>query len=384
MDNPIRSVNVDENTVVKKSEILVRSRYTLSPLALKFLSCIIANVKRGDPVDQEYVFNISKFSELTGQKTHRIYELIDQATSELLRNPLKIPTEEGRGFLKFNWISSASYLYGQGSVSFCIDKRLRPYIIDLRERFLKYKLENILKLKSSYSIRIYEILKDWISQEKRYNKKHVIEKIVSVDWIRDTLEIPLSYRYSDLKRFILQKAQKELEKYTDLKFTFEEIKTGRKVSHLKFYIIENHSLSKGSKKQEIESNNELKELISTLKTRENVKLEHIYDAYLKHGYDYVKRNIDYANMHANDNYAAYLTKALKEDWATTSKQRNSIFESKEYQEYKQFIGKTINIQGITYEVEPESLYNPKNNAAIPISDILKNWNYWKPYFENTK
>ena len=381
MDNPIRSVNVDENTVVKKSEILVRSRYTLSPLALKFLSCIIANVKRGDPVDQEYVFNISKFSELTGQKTHRIYELIDQATSELLRNPLKIPTEEGRGFLKFNWISSASYLYGQGSVSFCIDKRLRPYIIDLRERFLKYKLENILKLKSSYSIRIYEILKDWISQEKRYNKKHVIEKIVSVDWIRDILEIPLSYRYSDLKRFILQKAQKELEKYTDLKFTFEEIKTGRKVSHLKFYIIENNKPSKG---KEIKDNNELKELISTLKTKENVKMEYLYDSYMKHGYDYVKRNIDYANKHANDNYAAYLTKALKEDWAATSKQRDLIFGSKEYKEYQKYIGSKINIRGITYEVDQESLYNPKTNTAIPIGDILKNWNYWRPYFENSK
>ena len=381
MDNPIRSVNVDENTVVKKSEILVRSRYTLSPLALKFLSCIIANVKRGDPVDQEYVFNISKFSELTGQKTHRIYELIDQATSELLRNPLKIPTEEGRGFLKFNWISSASYLYGQGSVSFCIDKRLRPYIIDLRERFLKYKLENILKLKSSYSIRIYEILKDWISQEKRYNKKHVIEKIVSVDWIRDTLEIPLSYRYNDLKRFILQKAQKELEKYTDLKFSFEEIKTGRKVSHLKFYIVENNKPNKG---KEIKGNNELKELISTLRTKENVKMEYLYDAYMKHGYDYVKRNIDYANIHANDNYAAYLTKALQEDWATTSKQRDPIFESKEYKEYQKYIGSKINIRGITYDVDHESLYNPKTNTAIPIGDILKNWNYWRPYFENSK
>ena len=381
MNNPVKSVNVDENTIVKKSEILVRSRYTLSPLALKFLSCIIANVKRGDPADQEYVFNISRFSELTGQKTHRIYELIDQATSELLRNPLKIPTEEGKGFLKFNWISSASYLYGQGSVSFCIDKKLRPYIVDLKERFLKYRLENILKLKSSYSIRIYEILKDWISQEKRYNKKHVIEKIVSVDWIRDTLEIPLSYRYSDLKRFILKKAQKELEEYTDLKFTFEEIKTGRKVSHLKFYIIENN---KQSKNKEIKGNNELKELISTLKTKENVKMEYIYDAYTKHGYDYVKRNIDYANKHATNNYAAYLAKALKENWATTSKQRNSIFESKEYKEYQQFIGKTVNIKGITYKVDPESLYNPKTNTAIPIGDVLKEWNYWKPYFENAR
>jgi len=381
VNNPVKSVNVDENTIVKKSEILVRSRYTLSPLALKFLSCIIANVKRGDPADQEYVFNISRFSELTGQKTHRIYELIDQATSELLRNPLKIPTEEGKGFLKFNWISSASYLYGQGSVSFCIDKKLRPYIVDLKERFLKYRLENILKLKSSYSIRIYEILKDWISQEKRYNKKHVIEKIVSVDWIRDTLEIPLSYRYSDLKRFILKKAQKELEEYTDLKFTFEEIKTGRKVSHLKFYIIENN---KQSKNKEIKGNNELKELISTLKTKENVKMEYIYDAYTKHGYDYVKRNIDYANKHATNNYAAYLAKALKENWATTSKQRNSIFESKEYKEYQQFIGKTVNIKGITYKVDPESLYNPKTNTAIPIGDVLKEWNYWKPYFENAR
>jgi len=381
MDKPVKSVNLNEQTVVRKSEILVKSKYSLSPLATKFIVCVIASVKRSDPIDQEYVFSISRFSELTGQKTHRIYELIDQATSDLLKNPIKIPTEEGKGFIKFNWISSASYLHGQGSVSFCIDKKLRPYIIDVKEKYLKYKLEYILRLRSSYSIRIYEMLKDWISQEKRYKKKRVIEKIVEVSWLRDTLEIPLSYRYNDFKRFVLQKAQKEIEKNTDIKFTFEEIKTGRKVSHLKFYIIET---KEDKERQGIKGNNELKELISSLKTKENVKLEYIYDAYMKHGYDYVKRNIDYANKYATDNYPAYLAKALKEDWASASKKNGSILESKEYKEYQRFIGKTVNIGNITYEVESESLYNSKTNAAIPIIDVLKNWNYWKPYFENSK
>jgi hypothetical protein len=121
-------------------------------------------------------------------------------------------------------------------VEFEISSKLRPYLLEAQKKFLKYKLENILSLRSGYSIRIYEILKDWLELNKRYGNK--AEKIISIDEFRNMLEIPHSYRYNDIKRFVLNKAQEELAKHTDIKFTYEEIKTGRRVTHLKFTIDE--------------------------------------------------------------------------------------------------------------------------------------------------
>jgi len=51
------------------------------------------------------------------------------------------------------------------------------------------------------------------------------------------LEIPKSYQYSShIKKLILEKAKEQFEKYTDILMEYEEIKTGRKVTHLKFII----------------------------------------------------------------------------------------------------------------------------------------------------
>ena len=226
-------IKADGDLVIKKPENLVKARFKLSPLAIKFLSTIIANLKRSDEINEEYILRVTDFKELTGQKTKRIYELIEEALEDLLKNPLKIPLDkEHTKFLMTNWVSSA--VYDTGQISFMIDKRLKPFLLEVKEKFLKYRLENILSLRSSYSIRLYEILKDWLEMYSRYGNK--AEKIIKLDDFRDILEIPKSYRFNDIKRQILEKAKSELAEHTDIFFNYEEIKTGRKVTHLKFII----------------------------------------------------------------------------------------------------------------------------------------------------
>jgi len=228
-----RIVRVDEGLEVKKSEAIVKARYKLNPLAIKFISVVISNLKRSDDVNEEYVLKVKDFKELTGQKTKRIYELIDEALNDLLKNPLTIPLgDEKNSVLKANWVSGA--IYNAGEVRFMIYPKLKPFLLEVKEKYLKYKLENILSLKSGYVIRIYEILKDWLEMYSRYGSK--AEKIISLKEFREILEIPRSYLFGDIKRQILNKAKQQLESHTDIIFDYEEIKTGRKVTHLKFII----------------------------------------------------------------------------------------------------------------------------------------------------
>ena len=231
-----RIVRADGDLEVKKSEAIVKARYKLSPLAIKFISVVISNLKRSDDINEEYVVKVKDFKELTGQKTKRIYELIDEALNDLLKNPLTIPLgDDKNSILKANWVSGA--IYNEGEVRFMIYPPLRPFLLEVKEKYLKYRLENILSLRSSYVIRLYEILKDWLELNKRYGNK--AEKIISLDEFRQMLEIPKSYMFGDIKRQILNKAKKELAEHTDILFDYEEIKTGRKVTHLKFIITEN-------------------------------------------------------------------------------------------------------------------------------------------------
>ena len=258
-------IKTHKNLEVRKPEVLVKkTRYKLGTLAIKFLNTIIANLKKDDDIDEKYILRVKDFKELTGQKTKRIYELVEEALKELLENPLKIPlNEEETDILMCNWVSSARY--NEGQISFRIDPELRPILLQVKEKFLKYRLENILQLKSNYVIRIYEFLKDVYNMYSSYGHK-IAEKEIKVDELREILEIPKSYRYPDIKRQILEKSKKELAEHTDIIFDFQEIKTGRKVTHLKLIIQENPKKSEDYLfNQEIQNLKSIKHFVAYLR-----------------------------------------------------------------------------------------------------------------------
>ena len=227
-------VKTNESVEIKKSEAIVTARYKLSPLALKFISMVIASLKEEDDINEEYVFKVKDFQKLTGQKTKRIYDLVEEALEDLLKNPLTISLDDEKGTkIKANWVSGA--VYDSGEVRFMIYPKLRPFLLEVKEKFLKYNLENILGLRSSYLIRLYELLKDWREMSERYGNDP--EKTIGVKELREILEIPKSYQYSShFKKLVLERAKKELPEFTDISFQYEEIKKGRKIEFLKFKI----------------------------------------------------------------------------------------------------------------------------------------------------
>ena len=226
-------IQVNGDLEVKKADVVMKARYKLNPLSLKFITTLIAGLKRSDNINEEYVFKVKDFQELTKLKRKDLYWAVKEALKELLEKTLHIPTDDG--FIMCNWVSGGHYVESQGEVRFMIYPKLRPYLLEAQKKFLKYRLENILSLRSSYSIRLYEILKDWLELNKRYGNK--AEKIINLDEFRQILEIPRSYQYSShIKKRILEKAKAELAEHTDILFDYEEIKTGRKVTHLHFYI----------------------------------------------------------------------------------------------------------------------------------------------------
>jgi len=99
-------------------------------------------------------------------------------------------------------------------------------------------LSNILRLRSDYSIRLYEFLKDEYNKNSRYNRG--ITAIFELDFLITRFSIPASYKYKDIRVQILDKAQKDLLKHTDIKFDWEVAsKLRKKVHSIKFKIYPN-------------------------------------------------------------------------------------------------------------------------------------------------
>jgi plasmid replication initiation protein len=84
-----------------------------------------------------------------------------------------------------------------------------------------------LLLPSTYSQRLFEILKSWSS---------LPEKSLSVAELHKLLDTPVSFR-SDFRQFrvyVLEKAHKDILGKTSLRFEWEPVKAGRSVEAIRF------------------------------------------------------------------------------------------------------------------------------------------------------
>lgn len=105
-----------------------------------------------------------------------------------------------------------------------INKIFSYMLSNLIGNFTKFDLLEFVSLKSSYSKNLFKLLKQWES---------VKSKEFSIDEIRKLLGVPNSYTSTNFNERVLKPIMEELPKYfSNLKI--EKIKTGRKVTSIKF------------------------------------------------------------------------------------------------------------------------------------------------------
>ena len=232
----MEKLELKNELVVKKSEQLVYGKYKLSATAQKLVTTVVSLVQKEDEYNKEYCILAKDFIELSGTKTND-RDALKNACEEILSKPLKISTE--RGWLMANWCNDIEYVHEKGIITYKVSEKLKPYIIDLKNNYLKYDLKNILPLKSEYSIRVYEWLKDIYNSKERYNKKMIEE--FEIDFLRERLIVPDSYNTNNVFTRVIDKAKEDLEKHTDIRFTYQALKkgSGNTFTHIEFTISKN-------------------------------------------------------------------------------------------------------------------------------------------------
>ena len=224
-----------ELTVVKSNSI-IEAKYKLSTNEQKFILYMVSRLNSYDKQDftlqKLTIKELQQIFNMESKTWGSIYQRVHGIMQSLNKKPLVIEKEDGK-ILELNWIASFEYQrMGTGEIEFEFSKKLIPYLLELKSHFTKYKLQNVLILKSAFSIRLYELLK---SQE--FKKKAIYE----VKALKEKLGVEDKYKdFYGFKRRCLLSAQKELKQKSDIAFTFEEHeKKGKKVVSLLFHIFPN-------------------------------------------------------------------------------------------------------------------------------------------------
>ena len=304
--------------LIVKHNKLIESAYTMTATEAKIVAKLTSLIEKDDEDFKEHIFKSADLLKELGLGSEN-YTALEQSIDRLMSRiiEIKLDTKNKKGendILKITFVSSCIYSHSTSEIILRYDPNLKPYFLQLSQNFTKYFLKNILELKSFYAIRIYELL-------KQYEK--LKERKIEIKELRDILQIKETEykKYSHFKDKILKTAEREINEKTDLKVSFEEIKTGRKVTAIKFNIekrteeyIQEVEIVKSKNKVEnpVEYSDEVIKLYELLPFSERLEIrkKELYFLLKEHTFDYLKSDIEYCNEQRPEKYWGYFIKSV--------------------------------------------------------------------------
>src|SRR5690606_6972218 len=142
-----------------KSNMLIEANYKLGVIEQKIILCLASNIQPTDSDFKTYTLPIKEFNKLLGLKGNAKYTELRQITKELMQKVFEVRID--KKLIQVAWLSFVAYNETEGTIDIRFDPFLRPYLLHLKKEFTSYKLENVVKLKSTYAIRLYELLKQY-------------------------------------------------------------------------------------------------------------------------------------------------------------------------------------------------------------------------------
>jgi plasmid replication initiation protein len=233
-----RSLNV-----VKQNDLVQKARYRLDLVQQKTIMYLISKINSVKDVEfQEISVDIKDLCEIMGiQYSGKNLKDFKDAIQKLSDKSIWVDT--GSQIRLMRWLQRVDINKGDTSVTVRFDELMAPFLLQIRERFVQYKLVNVLPMKSQYSLRLYEILK---SHETQGKWEVSLEELKKVLFIEDGLYED----YRIFRRKVLDSAVMEICNFTDLVVAYEPKRKNRKIYSLMFEMcnIENEQYSEGARR----------------------------------------------------------------------------------------------------------------------------------------
>lgn len=224
------------NNYVVQANSLLGGRQALSINSAKLIRAAIMQVVRDDIELKPYIITIGELSNLLNVSKSNLYRDIEKITDEILTSHVDVRMEYGEKlrWKKINWVSFIEYQSDAG-IAIKLNSDLKPYLLNLREKYTQYTLENILVMKSIYAIRIFELLQEKIIVKLIPTTGLYIE--MSVIYIRECCGCENKYeKFSHFKSRVLDVAVNEINRVTLYNVTYIYIKKGKVIDGIKFHV----------------------------------------------------------------------------------------------------------------------------------------------------
>jgi len=236
---PTKSPLVPIDKTVAQHNALINARFSFVPLEMRLFISLLTRI---EPADEQFREHFVPLAEIIHERTggsayEEVRQMCNNITSRRLYIEKLVNTEQGKkkrskkpDFEFIPLMAKAAYESDRGGVVASFNPLIMPYLLQLREsgNFTLAQLEQLNKLKSFYSYRIYWLLKEYATFG---------ERTITIAQLRFLLDLQEGEypRFNNLRARILDKAQSEMQQ-TDMPFTYELRKQGKVVSEVKFVL----------------------------------------------------------------------------------------------------------------------------------------------------
>lgn len=238
MDGQICMFNfcTDASNYVVQANSLIGGRQALKLNSAKLIRSAIMQVVKEDDELKPYVITIKDFARLLQIDESNIYKYADEITDDIIRNPVYVREDSGKSgkWMKIPWVSKCEYNPDKG-IALKLNEELKPFLINLKDHYTQYTLQDVLAMKSVYAIRIFELLQSRIMTKILPKEGAYVD--MSVLEIKECCECVDKYKeFSNFKIKVLDKAKDEINRVTMYAMDYSYIKSGRTVVGIKFYV----------------------------------------------------------------------------------------------------------------------------------------------------
>lgn len=321
----------DGNNFVQKTNSLIQAKLKMGAVEQKLFATLVSMVTPQDEDFREYVFKTTDLAELMDISDGGSYiQSVHKSAHKLMGNIITFDTPET--VMTVSLLSSVETPKGKGFVKMTFHPFLKPYLLQIKgdeTPYTKYRLENVLKLKGMYSIRLYELLKQYQKMRRREFKLDEFKKVMGIEGKKSYNSMP------NFELRIIKPAIAEINEHTDIYVTYSKVKEGVPIVGIRFEIEPKHG-TENRIEQDIrfyKKNGDLRYAeIDEIREITGIEPKYISDLQLMecyeiavaktyhptidiNVYDYMKLNYEYTISKAKKGLYAYYKKSLDSDYA---------------------------------------------------------------------
>jgi plasmid replication initiation protein len=242
-----------DNTFVHSNR-LVEAHYkeALSHWEMFIFSKMCAMIDPADTDFKHYKIYIKDILDhLNVKKGGHSYKYVVEAAQRLLDRRITIyyVNDEGKKIAVDTHLVSSVHRLDEPDesdalyISLTFPPELKPSLLQLKDNFTILDLDIFKFLKTPTSVRLYQLLSShlWKAEKKvQYDLEELKKKL----GVADKYE-----QYGPFKTYVLHEAQTKLAENTNISFTYLEMKTGKKVTAIVFYLQDKNAIREKEVKQ---------------------------------------------------------------------------------------------------------------------------------------